>query len=243
MAIDKIKLTASQEDYLEAIWALIWKEGIARVGDIAEWLGVSTPSVIGALKTLAKRNLVEYSPHKYVTLSDLGMELAEKISARHEMLRKFLTNVLELDEKLADSNACRIEHAVDEVVSRRLGYFVEFISKSSQGKKWDEQFKAFCAQMQGTVPPLSEAVDPETRRKAIPMTLAEVKPGQDAKIVRINTTAATNRRLAVMGMTRDEVVSVVRIAPLGDPIEVKVRGYSLSLRKVQARGIEVENVK
>ncbi|HDY64776.1 MAG TPA: metal-dependent transcriptional regulator, partial [Phycisphaerae bacterium] len=55
MAIDKIKLTASQEDYLEAIWALIWKEGIARVGDIAEWLGVSTPSVIGALKTLAKR--------------------------------------------------------------------------------------------------------------------------------------------------------------------------------------------
>ncbi len=79
MAIDKTKLTASQEDYLEAIWALIWKEGFARVGDIAEWLGVSTPSVIGALKTLAKRDLVEYSPHKYVTLSDVGMELAEKM--------------------------------------------------------------------------------------------------------------------------------------------------------------------
>ena len=64
------KLSASQEDYLEAIWALIWTEGIARVGDIADRLDVSTPSVTGALKSLAKHKLVEYTPHKYVTLTD-----------------------------------------------------------------------------------------------------------------------------------------------------------------------------
>ena len=73
-------------------------------------------------------------------------------------------------------------------------------------------------------------------------TLADVKPGRRARIARVKATAATNRRLAVMGMTRNEIVSVVRIAPLGDPIEIKVRGYSLSLRKDQARGIEVEEL-
>lgn len=246
-ALPKGRLTASQEDYLEAIWALIWREGVARVCDIADWLGVSMSSVSGALKVLSKHKLVEYKPHRHVTLSDKGMELAEEIYSRHRMLQKFLTDILDVNEDIADRNACRIEHAVDAAVSQKLSWFVEFISKSSQGKKWDEQFKAFCAKMQATIPPSSGAVVAKTKthkkKKATSLVLADVKPGQKAKIVRINTTAATNRRLAVMGVTRDEMVSVVRIAPLGDPIEIKVRGYSLSLRKEQARGIEVEDVK
>ena len=86
-------MTASQKDYLEAIWTLIWKEGIARVRHIADRPGVSMPSVSGKLKTPAERELVEYSRLKYVPLSDGGMVLAKKISARHGMLRKFLTDM------------------------------------------------------------------------------------------------------------------------------------------------------
>lgn len=239
--------TASQEDYLEAIWALIWRDGVARVGDIAEWLGVSMSSVTGALKGLSQRRLVEYKPHKYVKLTDRGMELAEGISARHQMLRRFLTDVLGMKEELADRNACRIEHAVDDVVSQRLTWFVEFVSENPQGKQWVEQFSAYCAQMRAASGPgvtgtgVCETPIASGKERGT-MTLADVKPGRRAKVIRVNVTAETNRRLAVMGVTRDEVLSVVRIAPLGDPIEVKVRGYSLSLRKGQARGIEVEEL-
>ena len=239
------KLTASQEDYLEAIWSLIWKDGVARVSDIAGRLGVSTPSVSGALKGLVSRKLVEHTPHSYVKLTDRGMELAERVSARHSVLREFLTEVLGLSEELADRNACRIEHAVDEPVSQRLGRFVKFVSQDRRGKGWAKNFKAFCKRQEAAEAKrlaLSGGKGGASARgkKGAAMTLADVKPGEKARIVRLGTTASTSRRLAVMGMTRDSVVSVVRIAPLGDPIEVKVRGYSLSLRKGQARRIEVE---
>lgn len=246
MAGDSKKLTASQEDYLEAIWALIWKEGIARVHDIADRLGVSMPSVSGALKSLAKQELVEYTPHKYVILSDRGMELAGKISACHGMLRKFLTDVLGVEAELADSNACRIEHAVGEVVSRRLGYFVKFISDSPPAKQWREQFRAFCAKQEAAQPPALAAtpgaeVSPDAKEKGF-VTLADIKPGQEARIVRLSGSAASGRRLTAMGVTPGSVVSVVRVAPLGDPIEVKAGQYSLSLRRAEARDVHVERL-
>jgi ferrous iron transport protein A len=71
-------------------------------------------------------------------------------------------------------------------------------------------------------------------------TLADVVAGERARIVRVGGAAATNRRLADMGLVRNTVVSVRRVAPLGDPMEIEVRGYRLSLRKAEARGIEVE---
>ena len=240
------KLSASQEDYLEAIWALTWKQGMARVSDIANHLDVSMPSVTGALKVLAKRDLVEYSPHKYVTLTDSGLELAENISARHDVLRRFLTDVLGLDEDIADRNACRIEHAVDETTSRKLTHFVEFILQHRRGKQWPQQFQEYCDTLEQVIQDehadSAEAAPGPRKHKdsKTALTLADIKPGGKARIVSINSSAKTNHRLAVMGMTHDSVVSVVRIAPLGDLIEVKIRGYSLSLRKSQARGVNVE---
>ena len=245
MAIVGDKLTASQEDYLEAIWALIWKEGVARVSDIADRLGVSMPSVSGALKTLAKGQLVEYTPHKYVTLSDRGMELAGRISARHGMLRKFLTDLLGVKPELADSNACRIEHVVDEAVSRRLSHFVKFISDGPLAKEWPEQFKGFCARQEAgeDAAPTPAAAEDSSEAKAKDLvTLVQIKPGQKARIVRLGGSAASDRRLATAGMTPGSVVSVVRVAPLGHPIEVKTPRDRLSLRGAEAQDIQVERL-
>lgn len=73
-------------------------------------------------------------------------------------------------------------------------------------------------------------------------TLDQVKPGQRVKILRMGGAAAANRRLVDMGLTSNTVVSVLRVAPLGDPVEIKVRGYNLLLRKAEARGVEVREV-
>ncbi len=231
------KLTASQEDYLEAIWALIWAEGVARVSDIADRLHVSMPSVTGALKTLAKRELAEYTPHKYVTLTDRGMELAERISARHKVLRKFLTDVLTVGNNIANSNACRIEHAVDEVVSERLRCFVEFLSQDAEASRLVEKFNDFCDRRERI-----RGGGPCGSRKELHVTLADIKVGQKAKIARIGGLAATGRRLAGLGITRDSVLSVVRVAPLGDPIEIEVGGNTLAVRRAEAMDVEVEKM-
>ncbi|KAA0892127.1 FeoA family protein [Oryzomonas rubra] len=73
------------------------------------------------------------------------------------------------------------------------------------------------------------------------MHLAMMKPGQQGKIVHIGTAVGPiKRRLMDMGVLAGEPVRVEKVAPLGDPIEVTIKGYHLSLRKKEAEGIEVE---
>ena len=71
------------------------------------------------------------------------------------------------------------------------------------------------------------------------MTLNELEIGKTAKIVRLNGDGAVKRRIMDMGLTKGTEVTVRKVAPLGDPIEITVRGYELSLRKDEAVKIEV----
>lgn len=71
-------------------------------------------------------------------------------------------------------------------------------------------------------------------------TLRQVGVGEDAKVVKLHGEGAVKRRIMDMGITRGVGVHVRKVAPLGDPIEITVRGYELSLRKADAEMIEVE---
>ena len=71
-------------------------------------------------------------------------------------------------------------------------------------------------------------------------TLRDVKVGERATIVRLHGEGALNRRIMDMGLTRGTEVFVQKVAPLGDPMELTVRGYELSVRKGDAELIEVE---
>ena len=73
-------------------------------------------------------------------------------------------------------------------------------------------------------------------------TLKEAKVGQTVKVVRLSGEGPVKRRIMDMGITKGVEVYVRRVAPLGDPVEVRVRGYELSLRKADAEMIEVESV-
>jgi ferrous iron transport protein A len=71
-------------------------------------------------------------------------------------------------------------------------------------------------------------------------TLKEVQVGETVKVVKLNGTGAIKRRIMDMGVTKGAEVYIRKVAPLGDPVEVTVRGYELSLRKEDATMIEVE---
>ena len=72
------------------------------------------------------------------------------------------------------------------------------------------------------------------------MTLREVKTGETVKVKKLNGEGPVKRRIMDMGITKGVEVFVRKVAPPGDPIEVKVRGYELSIRKADAEMIEVE---
>ncbi len=72
--------------------------------------------------------------------------------------------------------------------------------------------------------------------------LKDIKVGSVVKVVKVHGTGALRRRIMDMGITKGVNIKVVKFAPLGDPIELVVRGYSLSLRKEDAKNIEVMEV-
>lgn len=74
-------------------------------------------------------------------------------------------------------------------------------------------------------------------------TLKEVKIGETVKVVKLHGEGAIKRRIMDMGITKGVEIYVRKVAPLGDPVEITVRGYELSLRKADAEIVEVEDVK
>ncbi len=73
-------------------------------------------------------------------------------------------------------------------------------------------------------------------------TLKQAKPGETVRVARLGGDGAVKRRIMDMGITKGVEVYVRKVAPLGDPVEVTVRGYELTLRKADADNIEVEEV-
>ena len=73
-------------------------------------------------------------------------------------------------------------------------------------------------------------------------TLKDVRVGESATVTRLTGTGALKRRIMDMGLTKGTGVYVRKVAPLGDPIEITVRGYELSIRKDEATSVEVGNV-
>ena len=72
------------------------------------------------------------------------------------------------------------------------------------------------------------------------MTLKDLAVGQKGRITKVNTTGFLKQRFVSMGLTKGVEVEVIKVAPLGDPIEIEVRGYNLSVRKDDAQDIEIE---
>ena len=71
-------------------------------------------------------------------------------------------------------------------------------------------------------------------------TLKDIKVGESASVIKLNGQGAVRRRIMDMGITKGVKIDVCKVAPFGDPIEILVRGYKLSLRKEDAKMIEVE---
>jgi DtxR family transcriptional regulator, Mn-dependent transcriptional regulator len=140
------ELSASLEDYVEAIFNISAESRVARVKDIASEVGVNKSSVTGALRLLASKGLVNYDPYSLVTLTTSGERVARTVVKRHKVLARFLQGVLGVEPHLAEENACRLEHAMEPAILARLTKFVEFLDVCPlAGEKLLKGFERFFA--------------------------------------------------------------------------------------------------
>ncbi|MDI9433991.1 MAG: metal-dependent transcriptional regulator [Planctomycetota bacterium] len=222
-------LSASLEDYLQAIFWTAAATGAARAKDIARQLGVKASSVTGALQTLAEKRFVHYQPYEAITLTAEGFDEAARVAQRHFIVREFFVTVLGLDRAVAEEEACRTEHCLGDDIAERLATLMEFVKAHPDMESGVSQLLAERYR--------SAEIPAQVRRG--PVTVADLRSGQKAVIVAVRSGGALARRLVDMGLGRGALVEVEGAAPTGDPIRVKIRGYQLALRRTEAAAISV----
>ncbi|MBW8002279.1 MAG: metal-dependent transcriptional regulator [Planctomycetes bacterium] len=143
-------LSASLEDYLEAISNLTSESKVARSKDIAQMLDVSRASVTGALRTLKDRGLANYKPYGLITLTDEGQAAAKEIIKKHNIIKSFFINILGVEANIAQRAACKAEHTLGPEVIKKLLYFIEFVTyHNKNGYDVNAEFEDFCQKKEG----------------------------------------------------------------------------------------------
>lgn len=143
-------LSASLEDYLEAIYLICEEKDEVRAKDIADRLGVSGASVTGALHALVERNLVHHEPYEGVRLTEQGRSIAKGVCQRHQALYEFFVRVLGLKKNDAEECACKMEHAVPDHVLERFIAFLSFMERCPDGgARWRNEEGFVCSQVRG----------------------------------------------------------------------------------------------
>ena len=139
-----IELSQSMEDYLEAIWIINIKKKIVRVKDVVNYFNYKVSSVNHALKILAENRLIIHEKYEHIELTSEGIVLAKKLHKKHLLITKFLSEILKVNKKIAEEDACIIEHHLNKSSYHNLIKFMDYIEKTKKfSGKWLEGFNKF----------------------------------------------------------------------------------------------------
>ncbi len=139
------KLSASLEDYLEAILNVAGGSEGARSKDVADALGVAKSSVTGALQLLRGKGLANYERYGRVTLTRQGRAAAREVVRKHEVLQTFFMDVLGVEPTIAGRAACRAEHTLGPEVIGQLLRFMDYVAAGREdGRDVTVGFRQFC---------------------------------------------------------------------------------------------------
>lgn len=125
MKKSELGITASLEDYLEAIYFLSKENSDVRVTDIATQLGISKPSVNRAINTLKSQEYVLHEHYGSLRLTDLGLKVAQDVAKRHMVLTNFLCDVIGVSSDIAEDEACLIEHYLSSDTIEKLSIYTD----------------------------------------------------------------------------------------------------------------------
>ena len=198
--------------YLEAIYYM-WSEGEPlRSARLADWLGVSRPTVTVALRRMTGYGMVRMNKRKEIELTPAGRRAAEAIVRRHRIMERWLTDGLGLDWVTADEEAARLEHAVSEVVERRLYEVLGRPTTCPHGNP---------------IPGYSKALPREVR-------LASLKSGSHAAVSRVSEVAEREaptllNYLHERGLTPGREIAVLEVDDVARTIRIRAGKRSVTL--------------
>lgn len=188
--------------YLEAVYYM-WAEGEPlRSARLADWLGVSRPTVAVALRRMTRDGLVRMNGQKEIELTPPGFRAAESIVRRHRIMERWLTDVLGLDWVTADAEAARLEHAVSGVVEERLYEVLgrprtcphgNPIPGHSESSPREARLSSLGAGTRAGLSRVSEVAEREAPKLLAYLHQRDLVPGRQIEVVEVDEVAKTLR--------------------------------------------------
>jgi len=216
-------LTAPVEDYLKAIYEIELGEGTAATNDLAQRLGVAPASVSGMVRRLASQGLLAYERYRGVRLTADGRRAALRTLRRHRVIEAYLATALGYPWDRVHAEAERLEHAASDELIDRMARALGEPTVDPHG---------------APIPTRDGAVDETPHR-----SLADVPPGQGARVVRVSDEDPSMLRyLAQLDIRPGALVRLVARAPFDGPITIDVGGSERAVGPALAAQVLVELV-
>lgn len=214
------EISAVIEEYLECIFKLQEKSGVARTNDIVKSLGVVPGTVTNTVEWLEKEGLVTHRPYKGVKLTEKGRKIALQVIRRHRLSERLLTDILHMEWDKVHDAACKLEHGITDEIIKPLEKTLGHPKTCPHGN------------------PIPTKCGGIIEEESQPLTaLNEREQGTIVKIT--EEKADLLRYLGTMGLVPGASLEVMEKAPFNGPITIKVGRTNRALSREVASIIKV----
>jgi len=217
-------VTATIEEYLEGIYRLQEKSGVARTNDIVKLLKVVPGTVTNTVERLEKEGYVTHEPYKGVKLTEKGLKMALQVVRRHRLSERLLTDILHVEWDKVHDAACKLEHGITDEIIKPL-------EKALKNPKTCPHGNPIPTKGGGIIEEKSQPL----------AALNEREQGVIVKITEEKTDLL--QYLDTMGLVPGASIEVVEKAPFNGPITLKVGATNRALSRVIASIIQVKRTK
>jgi DtxR family Mn-dependent transcriptional regulator len=218
------EVTAVIEEYLECIYRLQEKSGVARTSNIVKSLGVVPGTVTNTVEWLEKEGLVTHKPYKGVKLTEKGRKIALQVIRRHRLSERLLVDILHMEWDKVHDAACKLEHGITDEIMQPLEKALKHPKTCPHGN------------------PIPTKCGGIIEEKSQP--LLELATGEQSTIVKITEESLDLLHyLDTIGLVPEASIKILEKAPLNGPITVKVGATNHAISRAVASIIRVKRTK
>jgi len=217
------QVTAVVEEYLEAVYRLQERSGVARTNDIVKALKVAPGTVTNTVERLEKEGYITHEPYRGVKLTEIGLKIALQVVRRHRLSERLLTDILHVEWAKVHDAACKLEHGITDEIIKPLEKALRHPKTCPHGN------------------PIPTKCGGVIEEKSYPLSaLNEQEQGTIMKITEEKSNML--HYLDSLGLVPGALIQVMEKAPFDGPIIVKVNGTSHALSRTIALIIRVKKM-
>ncbi|KYH39717.1 MAG: DtxR family transcriptional regulator [Candidatus Bathyarchaeota archaeon B63] len=224
MADSPVKVTSTTEEYLEIIYRLEEKSGVATTSDLVKSLKVAPGTVTNTIARLEKESLLIHKPYRGVKLTEKGRRIALRTIRKHRLSERLLTDLLDVEWEKVHEAACKLEHSISDEIAKKIEKALGHPKTCPHGNP---------------IPTECGGIIEEESRP-----LSDLKMGERGVIAKI-----TDERMEILqylsslNVRPNKIVEIIEKAPLGGPITIRIEGKDRALSQEVASLIKIRAVK